>query len=282
MRHLLCLLASTALGAGIAAGCSSSSPSASSPDASPSSSSPPPKTSPPASKVIGKSGGTLALDDGTASVDIPAGALSKDTTIAIKLNSAAPAPSGVKEVGSPYTFTPDGLKFMKPVTVTLPFDEQKIPKGATSADLVVFTAPDGQKKYTPLPSALKGSSHISATTQHFSTDVVVFAAADASTGGDDASTGEDDGSSASDAGEEDASAETDADVDASSALDAGFNPPPPPPPPPPPDAGEDAPAIMDATLFDVVVTPDAGAPDEGIPDEGIPDAFAVPDVQLPR
>lgn len=61
--------------------------------------------------TIGAAGGTLASDDGLFAIDIPAGALSSDTTITIQpiTNTAWGG------VGNGYRLTPDGLTFAQPV-----------------------------------------------------------------------------------------------------------------------------------------------------------------------
>src|SRR2546421_7855492 len=67
-----------------------------------------------ASAVIGPGGGMLAVSGGAA-LEIPAGALAKDTTITIS-QSSAQAPGGA--LSPVYDFGPDGTTFSKPVTVT--------------------------------------------------------------------------------------------------------------------------------------------------------------------
>jgi len=79
--------------------------------------------------TISKNGKLLSLedgnpDDGETSLDIPAGALSADTNITIEQMDPNLVPSGngsadsVKPVAA-YNFGPNGLKFRKPVTMTL-------------------------------------------------------------------------------------------------------------------------------------------------------------------
>jgi hypothetical protein len=113
----------------------------------------------------------VATDDGRARVDIPPGALPADTTITISPNTAAPTPAGATVVGTPFTFGPDGLKFLKPITITLAFDGTKLPAETTANAIVVYTAPDGSSVYEPLPTSVADATHVAATTTHFSTDV---------------------------------------------------------------------------------------------------------------
>jgi hypothetical protein len=53
---------------------------------------------------IGPSGGTASSNDDRASVNIPAGALSQDTAIAVVVASSPPAGN----IGTAYDFGPDG------------------------------------------------------------------------------------------------------------------------------------------------------------------------------
>lgn len=132
-------------------------------------------------RVVGASGGTVATPDGKAAVDIPEGALPGETSITIQPNATAPVPSSAYVVGTAYTFGPDGLTFLKPVTVTLGFDPARIHAGATAKQIVVFTAPEGSTAYVPLPTSVKDATHVSATTTHFSTDVPGIVTPDAAT-----------------------------------------------------------------------------------------------------
>jgi hypothetical protein len=73
---------------------------------------------PPAIASIGPSGGTVALADGSASVAIPAGALSRATDISMQAISNI-APNGI---GMGIRLGPANVTFAAPVTVTLKFD----------------------------------------------------------------------------------------------------------------------------------------------------------------
>jgi hypothetical protein len=68
----------------------------------------------PVSKIIGTSGGTISDMDGIITVDIPDGALSKDTEITVQpiINFA---PNGNDNA---YRLGPEGTKFNKPITLT--------------------------------------------------------------------------------------------------------------------------------------------------------------------
>jgi hypothetical protein len=119
-------------------------------------------------QTIGMSGGTVTASDGTK-VELPAGALTSDVTIGIAAATNAPAVPNNKAVGLAYTFTPEGTSFAKPITVTLAFDPAKLPSGKTSANVVIYKAPAGSANYTALPTTVVDATHVSATTQSFST-----------------------------------------------------------------------------------------------------------------
>jgi hypothetical protein len=127
-----------------------------------------------ASFGIGSSGGIVLLPDGS-SASIPRGALSRDVTISIEINSSAPAPGEGTPVGSTYLLGPEGQSFDAPVTVTLAFDPSRLPPGEAASDVVIFTAPRDSSEYTPLETTLVDSLHVSATTSHFSNFVPLIA-----------------------------------------------------------------------------------------------------------
>ena len=76
-----------------------------------------------ASTDIGPAGGTLSAASG-ARVEVPAGALATMTTLAIEPSAAgAPAlPPGFLAAGEMFAFTPHGISFATPVTVSVPLD----------------------------------------------------------------------------------------------------------------------------------------------------------------
>jgi uncharacterized delta-60 repeat protein len=94
----------------------------------------PPSTGnpPPPPPGIGTAGGTVNGPSG-AKVVIPAGALASNVDIAIAESSTgSPAiPGSLTAAGSIYAFTPHGTAFASAVTVTIPFDPNKVPAGVT-------------------------------------------------------------------------------------------------------------------------------------------------------
>lgn len=81
--------------------------------------------------VIGTDGGTVTSSDGKASVNIPAGALADNTAIDIKPASDVPA----GHIWAPYDFLPDGINFLKPVTIAISYDEGTLPSGINESNL---------------------------------------------------------------------------------------------------------------------------------------------------
>jgi alpha-tubulin suppressor-like RCC1 family protein len=149
--------AATLLLAGLA-GCSSSS-------------TPPP---PPASVQVsvGPAGGTLTATGVT--LQIPDGALSSTTTIGVTEDLGG-ALSGYQTFSPVFHFTPDGLVFSKPVTVSLSTSH------ATPAAAVYWSSAAG---YTALPTTWDGVT-ASALIQHFSSGFV--GSPEVADGGSDAS-----------------------------------------------------------------------------------------------
>lgn len=85
---------------------------------------PPTPPVPPPAPVVGAAGGTVTESSG-ASIIVPAGALSADTTIRIARDStgAPPLPGGLAAAGSMYMLTPHGGDFAEGVTVRLPLPD---------------------------------------------------------------------------------------------------------------------------------------------------------------
>lgn len=112
----------------------------------------PPTTPAPteATATIGSAGGTLVGPDGAALV-VPPGALAESTTFKIaKTSAGAPTdpPGDSAFSGAVYEFTPHGLTFLEPVTVTIPTGST--PAGAA---LNVFTAGPGDTGWRLVQSA---------------------------------------------------------------------------------------------------------------------------------
>jgi uncharacterized repeat protein (TIGR02543 family) len=81
------------------------------------------------SQVVGPEGGTVT-DSRGASVEIPAGALAEETTITIATYSDGGdiySRHGVTPFTGGANFGPDGIEFLKPVTITLPTSQKMVP-----------------------------------------------------------------------------------------------------------------------------------------------------------
>lgn len=85
-----------------------------------------------ASTVIGPTGGTLTTPSGNATLSVPAGTLSTNTTITISQSTEGDLPGGI--IGS-YEFKPDGLTFNAPVKISLKYDPTLIPEGINEGNL---------------------------------------------------------------------------------------------------------------------------------------------------
>jgi hypothetical protein len=118
------------------------------------------------SATIGQPGGTVSAGDTT--VTVPAGAVTGNTSFTVTSSDSAPAPSGATIVGTPYVLGPEGTQFTTPVVVKLGVDLSKLPSGKTINDVVIYTAPVGSTSYTTLTTTVADSSHVQASTTHFS------------------------------------------------------------------------------------------------------------------
>jgi hypothetical protein len=79
-------------------------------------------------RVSAAAGGSVSDKDGKAKLDIPPGALEKDTDITLKLSEKSGA--AVVEIAD---FGPDGLTFLKPATLELKADAALAPAGKSLA-----------------------------------------------------------------------------------------------------------------------------------------------------
>ena len=119
-----------------------------------------------ARSVIGAAGGTLSGSNGVAVV-VPPGALAGDTTIGIEQTSAgAPAlPVGFVALGKTFAFTPHGLTFAVPVTLTIPFDPALLSAGAVP---VLYKTNAAQLAFEPVVGATVNGVTMTAQVSGFS------------------------------------------------------------------------------------------------------------------
>ncbi|WP_052410371.1 S-layer homology domain-containing protein [Paenibacillus durus] len=126
-------------------------------------------------EVVPKMGGTVSLGS-SAIVEIPAGALSGEAKVNVKIrqvDNPPAAPFTLTVVSSVYEFTAGSAatyRFTKPVTVTLAFDPSKVPNGKQAA---MYYYDDAAGKWTRIGGTVNGGG-ISAVVYHF-TKFAVFA-----------------------------------------------------------------------------------------------------------
>ncbi|MCA9666249.1 MAG: hypothetical protein KC503_11700 [Myxococcales bacterium] len=112
-------------------------------------------------RAIGAAGGSV--QNGSAKVVVPAGALSKDTNIAIAVvGSGYPAmPAGASRISDIYALTPHGTTFNAPATVTIP-----LRSAATAATL--WKAEAGSTQWHKVSGATVQAGSITASVSSFS------------------------------------------------------------------------------------------------------------------
>lgn len=97
--------------------------------------------SPAGTAVVGSAGARITGVDG-ARVDVPPGALPEgDARLSISIakdsTDAPPVPPGFRTISDTFAVTPHGIRFLQPVTVTLPFDAAALPADRKPALLKV-------------------------------------------------------------------------------------------------------------------------------------------------
>ncbi|WP_438032864.1 SpvB/TcaC N-terminal domain-containing protein [Sorangium sp. So ce204] len=113
-----------------------------------------------------------------ATLDIPPGALEETTRITIRpLTPVQVQPMGramrnVTPEGRAFRFGPHGLKFKKPVKLTLPVDSAAIPSGARAREIFGFYFDETVQRWTKLGRVEEGGAReLTSLTDHF-TDFV--------------------------------------------------------------------------------------------------------------
>ncbi|HEU4451936.1 MAG TPA: PQQ-binding-like beta-propeller repeat protein [Longimicrobium sp.] len=86
---------------------------------------------------LGPAGGTLVMLDGAATVVLPPDGVQQPTTLLLR---AAPSPPGHPRLvpGTAYELGPQGLTFRAPGTLTLRYDEARLPAGVPAASLQLY------------------------------------------------------------------------------------------------------------------------------------------------
>ena len=116
------------------------------------------------SKTIGPEGGSIATTDGRVQLVLPAGALAKATTISIQPITNE-APNGL---GHAYRFSPDGIQFVKPATLTIQYGEANVTMNKPDAFGVAYQR--GNKVWYQVDGAQVDTTkrQITVPMQHFS------------------------------------------------------------------------------------------------------------------
>ena len=119
------------------------------------------------SKIIGKTGGSIASADGKAELIFPAGALANDTSISIQALSNT-APNGI---GNGYQFLPNGIKFLQPVILKFHYTADDL--ASTLADLMGIAFQDSIGIWWRVNNFTNDTADkiISAPIKHFTTYV---------------------------------------------------------------------------------------------------------------
>ncbi len=119
---------------------------------------------------------TLAF--GGTRLEIPAGAVSEDTRITVRPLAPGQVPAmgstmaNLSPDGRAYRFGPHGLKFKKPVKITLPFDPKALPRGIRPQEIYSFFYDEALKKWSRIGRySTAANGELVSLTEHF-TDFV--------------------------------------------------------------------------------------------------------------
>ncbi|MBI5526204.1 MAG: hypothetical protein HY897_07700 [Deltaproteobacteria bacterium] len=112
---------------------------------------------------IGPEGGTVSTENNEAMLEVPEGAL--DRTVTIEIVEAAGVPPG--NVGKAFDFKPDGLKFLKPVTITISYKAGDVPSGSPESFLRLGTVSGGKWEALTVSSVDTAARHVTGETDHF-------------------------------------------------------------------------------------------------------------------
>jgi hypothetical protein len=100
--------------------------------------------------TVGPDGGLFVLQG--ASIEIPKGALSTDSVITVTVgDSGIPDVQGRKRISMGYRFSPSSLVFKEPVTISVPWIDDRIPAGVDNSTFDVRRG-TGDDPYLQLPA----------------------------------------------------------------------------------------------------------------------------------
>ena len=122
---------------------------------------------------VGAAGATITTADGGLELDIPAGALSKETSITAEALDDSPSQDPRVIPGTTYEFGPDGTQFSVPVTIQLQYDPARLPDGTSPRLLRLHTVVNGNWELVPGSSVDVEQNTVTGQTTHFSTYAVL-------------------------------------------------------------------------------------------------------------
>ncbi len=119
--------------------------------------------------TIGPKGGRFVTDEGL-SIDIPYGAVSESVTIIInRLDDFAA--DGFALAGPAWSFAPKGYSFALPLTVRLPYDEDKSSEGTLE---FFWSRPNNEDSFSAISGANLTAGTATGLTDHFSIGFVAY------------------------------------------------------------------------------------------------------------
>ncbi|MGX5817347.1 hypothetical protein ACWKWU_04075 [Chitinophaga lutea] len=114
-------------------------------------------------QTIGANGGRITSADGRLEVDIPAGAVTRDTEFSIEpLTNTLPG-----ALPQSYRLRPDNMTFPKPVKLTFSYSLSEIDSTAEEALFMAYQAPDRIWRFVPGTVLSKAGAFISVETKQF-------------------------------------------------------------------------------------------------------------------
>jgi hypothetical protein len=124
---------------------------------------------------------TATSADGKLTITIPAStkALDKDgkplSSLTSVINTSPPAPpANANIIGLPYNFSPDGVTFSPPMTLTYSYDPNTLPAGVAEQNLAVAYYDAAAGKWVELPGTVNTTTHtITAQVSHTTTFAII-------------------------------------------------------------------------------------------------------------
>ncbi|HVZ76717.1 MAG TPA: hypothetical protein VG818_01905 [Gemmatimonadaceae bacterium] len=116
---------------------------------------------------VGASGGVVQTADQRVTLNVPAGAVSKDVVISV---TPVSNPTNDEHVAanSVYQFGPEGTQFAQPVTLKLAYDSTALPAGTDPASLRISTFVNGAWQVVDNITVDSASHTVSGQIHHFS------------------------------------------------------------------------------------------------------------------